>query len=177
MATLKLYGDLKQYGSKFKIDASTAQEVLSCLYVQIKGFKSAIMNGFFRIRVAKQDLSNETVYYGLHTRLKPEDVIHIIPVVEGAGGGSGIFQVVVGAVITGVGIFTGNAALIGFGVGMMIGGIASMLTKQTTADTTNHTNTSFSNFDNTIGQGQPVPLCYGLMLIGSSVISQGVETY
>ena len=37
-------------------------------------------------------------------------------------------------------------------------------------------NTAFSNLDNAIAQGQPVPLAYGLVYCGSRVISQGVES-
>ncbi|HDL5635099.1 TPA: tail assembly protein, partial [Mannheimia haemolytica] len=36
--------------------------------------------------------------------------------------------------------------------------------------------TSFSNLNNLVAQGKPVPLAYGLIRTGSLVISQGVET-
>ncbi|WP_255324518.1 tail assembly protein [Budvicia aquatica] len=68
---------------------------------------------------------------------------------------------------TGIGASIG-VAMIGAGVGMMMGGIAMMLTKtpktNTDSGSTNN-NTSFSNLDNTVAQGQPLPLAYGRMMI------------
>lgn len=45
MAVIKLYGDLKQHGDKFKINANTASEALSALYYQISGFRQKIVSG------------------------------------------------------------------------------------------------------------------------------------
>lgn len=62
----------------------------------------------------------------------------------------------------------------------MIGGVAMMLTKLPQTDKSAeggiNKNTYFSNLDNTIAQGAPVPLCYGQIKIGSKVLSQGIET-
>lgn len=184
MAIVKFYGSLKQYGDKYKIEADTASEAMNCLYQQIKGLRKQIIDGYFRVRIAKTDLSEETIQFGLHHKLKRNDVIHVVPVINGAK--SGLFTVIAGAVM----VTAGAVAMFGFGqpwgaslmaagVGLMIGGIAQMLTKipKTSSDDSNtNNNTSFSNLDNTIGQGLPVPVCYGEMLIGSRVLSQGIET-
>ena len=87
--------------------------------------------------------------------------------------------VVAGAVLTYFGQGWIGVPMIGAGVGMMMGGIAMMLTKTPKTnkdDGGSNNNTSFSNLDNTIAQGQPLPLCYGRMMIGSKVLSQGLMT-
>lgn len=183
MATIRFYGDLKQYGTKFNINAETAAEALNGLYLQINGLRQRIMNGYFRVRINGQDMAEENLKFGLHTKLADEAVIHLVPQVVGAK--SGVFTVIAGAlmVVAGaVACYFGQAwggNLIGAGIGMMIGGVSMMLTKlpiTTTTDEATNKNTSFSSLDNTIAQGAPVPLCYGTMKIGSKVLSQGLET-
>ena len=61
------------------------------------------------------------------------DIIHIVPRVMGAGGNSGVLQLVLGVVLIVAGVMTGGTssaygvALIGAGAGMAMGGVASML--------------------------------------------------
>jgi len=176
MATIRFYGDLKQYGTKFKLNAETAAEALNGLYLQIKGLRQNIMQGYFRIRINGQDMTEDSLKFGMHTKLTEDAVIHLVPQVAGAKGG--IFSIIAGAAIAIVGIWAGSA-FIAVGIGLMLGGVSMMLTKLPTTNTTDEStskNTSFSSLDNTIAQGAPVPLCYGTMKIGSKVLSQGLET-
>lgn len=185
MATIRFYGNLKQYGTKFKINASTATEALNALYVQIGGLKKAIVEGHFRVRINKQDITEQTLVFGLHTQLPKDAVIHIVPRVAGAKN-SGIFSFIAGAALLAVGFLAPaswgawGVSLMASGAGMMIGGVAQMLTKLPGTDIgtsgSNNQNTSFSSLENTIAQGSPVPLCYGEIMIGSKVLSQGLET-
>lgn len=181
MATIRFYGDLKQFGTKFKINADTAAEALNGLYLQIKGLRQNIMNGYFRVRINKQDITEQTLKLGLHSKLTDNTVIHIVPKVAGAKRG-GIFGFIAGAAMVIAGLFVISpeisAALIASGVGMMLSGVAQMLTKLPTLqnpEEKSNKNTSFSSLDNTIAQGSAVPLCYGTMKIGSKVLSQGLE--
>lgn len=181
MATIRFYGDLKQYGTKFNINADTAAEALNGLYLQINGLRQKIMNGYFRVRINGQDMTEESLKFGLHTKLADEAVIHLVPQILGAKNG-GIFNVIAGAAMIIAGAMTswsGGFALITAGIGMMLGGVSMMLTKlptTTMTDEATNKNSSFSSLDNTIAQGAPVPLCYGTMKIGSKVLSQGLET-
>lgn len=183
MAIIKFYGNLKQYGDKYKINANTAAEALNCLYVQIKGLKEDIRSGFFKIRINKTDISEKTLQVGLHSQLALDSVIHIVPVIAGAKKG-GLFSIIAGAALIVVGIY-GNIAgnwgtpFITAGIGMLVGGVAQMLTKTPKMDDSFESakkSTSFSNLENTNAQGAPVPLVYGMMMVGSKVVSQGVET-
>lgn len=68
------------------------------------------------------------------------------------------------------------------GAAMAMGGVAQLLTKTPNIDSMTgksekaSRNTSFSNVDNTVAQGSPVPLLYGIGYVGSRVISQGIES-
>ena len=178
MAIVKFYGNLKQYGDKFKINAETAAEALNCLYLQIAGLKNDIKNGFFRVRVNRQDITEKTVQVGLQSRLPENSVIHIVPVAAGAKNG-GIFNVIAGIAMVVIGCYSGQYWLAGLGAGMIVGGVSQMLTKlPKTKDTSDEArkSTSFSSLGNATAQGAPVPLAYGEIMVGSKVESEGVET-
>ena len=98
------------------------------------------------------------------------EVIHIVPRVVGAGG-NGILQTVLGAVMVVVGVLMTvgtlgggaplGAALIGSGIGMMLGGVAMMLMPKvdTTQDQNqdgNRANKGFGGAVTTVAQGNPV---------------------
>lgn len=181
MAKIRLYGDLKQYGDKFDMNIETAAEGLRGLCCQIKGLQQRIIDGWFRVRINGVDMTTDNLQFGLHSRLSENAVIHIVPKVTGAKNG-GVFQFIAGAVMVVVGVFTswgGGGALIAAGIGLMVGGVAQMLTKIPKSDKAKeglaNKNTYFSNLDNTIAQGAPVPVIYGQSKIGSKVLSQGLE--
>ncbi|MXD03635.1 tail assembly protein, partial [Escherichia coli] len=77
----------------------------------------------------------------------------------------------------------GAAALTGMyaaGASMILGGIAQMLTpaiktpSMESADNGKQ-HTFFSSLDNMIAQGNPLPVLYGEMRVGSRVISQSIS--
>ncbi|WP_294844487.1 hypothetical protein [uncultured Gilliamella sp.] len=178
MAIIRFYGNLKQYGDKYKINADTAAEALNCLYLQIKGLKECIKKGYFRVRINKKDISEKTIQFGLQSQLSHDSVIHIVPVAAGAKNG-GVLSVIAGAVMVVVGYFSGQYWLAGMGIGMMIGGVAMMMTKTPKMKENSDEgkkSTSFSSLGNTAAQGAPVPLPYGEIMVGSRVESEGVET-
>lgn len=189
MAIIRFYGDLKQFGDKFRVTAQTGAEALRCLLLQLPKLKTHMMSDHYRVRINGHDMNEKEFSSSIHTQLPDNAVIHIIPRALGSKNGgvfsiiAGAVMIVAGAVITYVSAGSGSpvgAALISAGIGMMLGGAAMMLTKTPgTPDVSsglNSKNTSFSSLDNTIAQGAAVPLCYGKMMIGSKVLSQGIET-
>ncbi|AYY17014.1 MULTISPECIES: tail assembly protein [Acinetobacter] len=115
------------------------------------------------------------------------EVIHIVPRVVGAGG-NGILQTVLGAVMVVVGVLVTvgtlgggaplGAALIGSGIGMMLGGVAMMLMPKvdTTQDQNqdgNRANKGFGGAVTTVAQGNPVPILYGRREVGGFIVSAG----
>lgn len=183
MATVCFYGDLQRYGRRFKLEVTTAGEALRALITQIPGLRQHMMNDYYRLRIAGQDINEPGLKSGMATPLPDEAVIHIVPRAVGAKNG-GIFSVVLGAAMIVAGALTSIAGLgmplMVSGAGMLLGGIATMLTKMPKTmrvdENNKNNNTSFSNLDNSIAQGACIPLCYGEMRVGSKVLSQGLST-
>lgn len=166
--------------------ADTA-EAVRALFAQLPNLRQTIQQGAYKIRIGKQYIDNRYLEQGFFYKLKEGMTIHITPVIKGAKK-AGVFQTILGAVITVVGVvmayfpatsaFSGN--VISMGIAMMAGGVAQMLTKTPKMgngnDVEKRQSTAFGNTQNMVAQGQPVPLAYGRIRCGSMIISQGIET-
>lgn len=125
-------------------------------------------------------------------------VIRIAPAIEGAGKKKkGFGQIILGAALIGASFFLPSTALfaaakgalasvslssiaLNFGVSMIIGGIGTLLSpspKQvgTPERPDNKPSFAFDGPVNTTAQGNPVPVCYGRLRVGSQVISAGLS--
>lgn len=84
-------------------------------------------------------------------------------------------MVVAGVVATGMGFAPVGTALIGAGIGMMVGGISQMLMpKVDTQDNNqdgNKANKGFGGAVTTVAQGNPIPILYGEREIGGFILS------
>ena len=191
MIKVRFYGALKQFGEKFELDCQDTAEVLRALMTQIKGLRQALQNGFYKVRIGSQCIDSRYLEKGLYYRLKAGMTVHITPVVKGAKR-AGVFQAVLGVALVGAAILLGpvggvigkSAALMlgGMGASMMLGGVAQMLTKMPSMggvgkEAEKKSSTSFNSLQNMAAQGQSVPLAYGRILVGSMIISQGVEVF
>ncbi|MDY2946716.1 MAG: tail assembly protein [Mannheimia varigena] len=191
MITVKFYGHLRKFGSDFKLDVKDTAEAIRALCTQINGLRETLRDGIYKVRIGKQYLDPSALEKGLFYCLKKWQTIHFTPVIQGAKSG-GIFQAVLGVALIGAAFALGpiglglvgsaTAMTIGaMGASMLLGGVAQMLTKMPKAPSMGNekekeSSTSFSNLNNLVAQGKPVPLAYGLIRTGSLVISQGVET-
>lgn len=146
--------------------------------------------GWYQIRIAGEDVSEQTLSARLHEPLPPGAVIHIVPRMAGAKSG-GVFQIVLGAVAIAAAFWTGGASLAAWGafstglftagVSMMLGGVAQLLAPQPKAPSMHSAdngkqNTYFSSLENMVAQGNPVPVPYGEIMTGSRRISQELST-
>lgn len=136
----------------------TAAEGLHALLVQISGLRQHLREGWYQVRIAGHDVASDKVMQRLHEPLPPGAIVHIVPRMEGAAKG-GIFQFIAGAVLTTVGLLTSwtgiSSALTAAGIGMMLGGVAQMLTPtpRTPASSQGDNgkgNSYFSNLDNAV---------------------------
>lgn len=181
--TIRFHGVLREkFGKEWRLEVNSVQDAMRLLAVQIEGLKQFLLNAHhnglrFSIFIDKrQTLSEKEVDMNLGTEL-----IRIVPIVEGAGGG--LLQTVLGVVMLGVGVFTfgvGTAvgmALIGAGAGMFVGGIAQMLMPKTTTQDANsdgnRANHGFGSAVTTVAQGNPVAILYGEREVGGFIISAG----
>ncbi|ECE6544843.1 tail assembly protein [Salmonella enterica subsp. enterica] len=199
VAKIRLYGDLQRFGRRIDLSIATAAEGIRALAIQIPEFRQRMNNGWYQIRIAGEDVSEESVNARLHEPLPEGAVIHVVPRMAGAKNG-GMFQVVLGAVAIAASFVTAGASmaawgaalgagaltsstsiLFSLGVSMMLGGVAQMLAPKPDTPSMGQTdngkqNTYFSSLDNMAAQGNPVPVLYGEMQIGSRVISQMMST-
>lgn len=186
--TVKLYGQLRQFGKSYPLAVRTPAEAIKALCVQIPGFERFISNAksrglVFAVFLGKRNIGEaELQYQGAG------DII-IAPVIEGSKR-AGVMQTIIGAALIvvatiatgGVGGFAAGGAwgAVGAaGVSMSIGGVIQMLSPQaaglkTSAAPENTPGYAFGSARNTTASGNPVPLCYGKRRVGGAVISAGI---
>lgn len=182
---IKLYGILaKKFGKEFHLAVDNTREAMRALCVQVPGFEHFMLHAHeqgleFAVFQDKQNISETEL--DMSTSAK---VIKVVPKVKGAGGAVqtiiGAVLVVVGIVVTGMSFGSAGAvgaALIGAGVGMMVGGIAMMLMpkieNQDQNQDGNKANKGFGGAVTTIAQGNPVPVLYGQREVGGFIASAG----
>ncbi|MCI8210786.1 phage tail protein [Pseudomonas sp. S25] len=147
---------------------------------QFKGFEKHMIESAARgiryaVFVGKQNIGEDDLG-------KPvgREVIRIVPVLAGSKR-AGFLQTIIGVVLIVVGGIMQNPALIQFGAAIAIGGVLQMLSPQAKGlgsqdSPDNRPSYSFNGPVNTTAQGNPVPLLYGRMIVGSAVISAGIYT-
>ena len=186
LKTIKLYGILaKRFGKEFRLDVENTREAMRALCVQIPGFEHFMLHAHeqgleFAVFQDNQNIGESEI--DMSTNAK---VIKVVPKVIGSGGAVqaiiGAVLIVVGVLIT-IGTLGGGAplgaALIGAGIGMMVGGIAMMLMPktETTQDENqdgNKANKGFGSAVTTVAQGNPVPVLYGQREVGGFIASAG----
>ena len=180
-----MYGILaKKFGKEFRLDVENTREAMRALSVQVPGFEHFMLHAHeqgleFAVFQDKQNISETEL--DMSTSAK---VIKVVPKVKGAGGAVqtiiGAVLVVVGIVVTGMSFGSAGAvgaALIGAGVGMMVGGIAMMLMpkveNQDQNQDGNKANKGFGGAVTTVAQGNPVPVLYGQREVGGFIASAG----
>jgi predicted phage tail protein len=145
----------------------------------------------YRVSVGTYDLSLDEI----HDPAGSQE-IKIVPVVAGAGATG---RILIGVGLIAAAFFTGGATigllglaaplsvstvLAGIGVSLVLGGVSQLLTPVPTLSAPSTVDTakdprksySFSGIQNTSRQGTPVPIVYGETLVGSIVISAGIDT-
>lgn len=183
MITVYLHGLLKKYGEKFSLDAKSPAEAVKALCVQIPGLEKAIKRGNWHILRGKLEEQDSVSEEALTLEFGAQKEMHLMPAAEGAGGGNGVFSVIIGIVLIAVAIFYPPAAGIALqlgmaGAGMVVGGIVMMTTKVPDADMTagQDQKSSFllSRPGNSTVQGSAIPRGYGRCMVGSVQVSVSV---
>jgi predicted phage tail protein len=181
MTTIRLHGQLRQFGKSFRLAVKSPAEAIKALCVQIPGFERFISNAksrgleFAVFRKGKNIGEGELGYSG-------SGDIRIAPVIAGSKRG-GILQTIVGAILIVAGVFAAatpfGAPLIGAGIGLVAGGVIQMLSPQpkglkTSAAPENTPGYAFGSAKNTTASGNPVPLCIGKRRWGGAIISAAI---
>lgn len=195
LKTIKLYGVLaKKFGKEFKLAVESTREAVKALSVQVPGFEQFMMTAHEQGLTFAVFQDGENIGEGQIDFDTGAEVIKIVPKVIGAGGNSGILQTILGVVLIVAGVVVtglsyGSAgqiggAMIGAGIGMLIGGVAQMLMPkvddQDQNQDGNRANHGFGGAVTTIAQGNPVPILYGQREVGGFIVNAGqfaVDTF
>jgi len=196
---VRVYGRLAKFLKRrvFEAEVGSAAEAVRFLLANFPQLERHMADQHYKVSVGDYALTMDE----LHHPAGQQD-IRIVPVLAGAGGSTGQILAGIGlialAVITGgiasagvalggfMGIGTIGTIAVGIGASLVLGGVAQLLTpvpeiNQPGSANSNNNNDprksfSFSGIQNTSRQGLPVPIVYGETLVGSVVISAGVDT-
>ena len=189
---IKVYGTLKKFlgQAEFEVDLNTPKEAISFLVCNFKGIEKHMADQFYTIQVGAKVITEDLL------NLNSKDDIKIIPVVHGnflgillgAGALFGGSAVAAGTTFLGSGLLATvvSGALTSIGTSMVIDGVTQMLAPQqnnmspTGQDALDPaalaSNYSFTGLTNISRAGIPVNLVYGEIVVGSIVVSNGVDT-
>ena len=188
---VKVYGTLRKFlgQAEFEVDLNTPREAISFLVCNFKGIEKHMAEQFYTIQVGVRVITEDLLNF------RSQDDIKIIPVVHG-----NIFQILLGAgalfaksaipaKILGSTLLSTvvTTTLATVGTSMVVDGVTSMLTPQqntmsavSSQDSLDPSalaaNYSFTGLTNISQAGIPVNLVYGEILVGSIVVSNGVDT-
>jgi predicted phage tail protein len=184
---IKLYGKLAKFiGHRvLEADVATAAEAVRFLLANWPELERHMADQHYRVSIGSYALALEE----LHDPAGAAP-ISFVPVVAGSGG---VEKVLIGVAIIAFAIVTAGAGLIpGLGLGfgastaisiglvglsLVVGGVAELLTPTPEiGDQDPQESYSFSGVQNTSRAGLPVPIVYGEMLVGSVVVSAGIDT-
>lgn len=192
---IRVYGQLAKFLKRrvFEAEVSSAAEAVRFLVANFPQLEQHMADQHYQVFVGDHDLSEQE----LHNPAGQQQ-IKIVPVMAGAGGSVGqilagaaliatAFLFAPGAALAG-GLFTLGAQAVpivaGIGISLALGGVAQLLTPVPVMNMGSTANTnkdprksySFSGIQQTSRQGVPVPIVYGETLVGSVVISAGIDT-
>lgn len=194
---IKLYGQLAKFvGHKvLEADVATAAEAVRFLLANWPELERHMADQHYRVHTAGDDLTLDEIHHPVSNEIK------IIPIITGAGGATGqilagIALIAVSFLLPGAGLF-GAASVFGvtaaagtafgvaagtilssIGASLILGGVAQLLSpvpKAAKDDNDPRKSFSFSGIQNTSRAGIPVPIVYGEMLVGSVVVSAGID--
>lgn len=186
---IRVYGRLAQFlGQRdFEADVASAAEAVRFLLANFRhlGLEQHLKLQDYRVEVGGYELSEDELRHPAGTG----QAITITPVYAGAGGAVG--RIVAGvalvgaAVLAAVGTFGASLAVGGglffltaaagyIGAALILGGISELLFRPNEEQDPRES-FSFSGIQNTVRVGVPVPIVYGEVVVGSVVISSGVD--
>ena len=184
---IKLYGKLAKFiGHRvLEADVATAAEAVRFLLANWPEVERHMADQHYRVSVGTYDIDLEELHHPAGAA-----PISFVPVVAGAGAGG---RILIGALLIAGAFFTGGATigllglaapvavstvLAGVGITLILGGVAQLLTptpKISNDEGDPRKSFSFSGIQNTNRAGVPVPVVYGETLVGSVVISAGID--
>jgi predicted phage tail protein len=189
---IKLYGKLAKFiGHRvLEADVATVAEAVRFLLANWPELEAHMSDQHYRISIGAYDIDLEELHHPAGAA-----PISFVPVVAGSGAAGRILAgvaIVAFAIVTagaglvaglGLGFSASTAVSIGLvGASLIFGGISQLLsptpkaTQGADGQDDPRKSYSFSGIQNTSRQGVPVPIVYGETIVGSVVISAGIDT-
>ena len=192
---IKLYGDLAEFVGVKEIETEvhTIADAVKCLLGNYPQAENYMMDKNYKVIVNEKPRSLEEIHYPTG-----QSDIKIVPVISGQGRGFG--RIILGAALIGIGMASGGItfssffnpavvpyapgfasaglmtkATITIGASLVLGGISQMLTPLPDDSTEEPNSFQFNSPLNTSMAGLPVPILYGERMVGSVVISAGIN--
>jgi predicted phage tail protein len=190
---IRVYGRLAKFLGRrvFRAEVASAAEAVRFLVANFPQLEKHMADQHYRVSVGGYDLSLEELQDPAG-----QQQIKIVPVLAGAGA---VGRIIAGVALVALSIVTAGATIgllglaaplaispiiAGIGVSLVLGGVAQLLTPVPTvpqgvaanSDQDPRKSYSFSGVQQTGRQGTPVPIVYGECLVGSVVISAGIDT-
>jgi predicted phage tail protein len=183
LTKIKVYGVLRKYvgQSEFEADINTPNEAFSFLYCNFKGLEKHMSEQIYCVKAGDKTISQDEIF------LETTKEIKIIPIVHG-----NIFWAVAGLVVKWAAKKYITNTIINYvvtyvAISMIQKGINDMLAPQqptqnqeTRQDSLDPaalaSNYSFTGLTNVTNSGVPVNLAYGEIVVGSIVVSNGLDT-
>lgn len=193
---IKLYGDLAEFVGVKEIETEvhTVADAVKCLIGNYPQAENYMMDKSYKVIVNEKSRSLEELHFPTG-----QSDIKIVPVISGQGRGFG--RIILGAALIGIGMASGGItfssffnpavipyapgfasaglmtkATIAIGASLVLGGVSQMLTPIPEAPSEEKPNSfQFNSPVNTSVAGLPVPILYGERIVGSVVISAGLN--
>jgi predicted phage tail protein len=188
LTEIRLYGHLRaRFGRSYRLAVRSAAEAIRALGVVVPGFREYLATHSapgYRVW-----LGADVITAGEQLHAPAGSLIRLVPVTAGAK--SELGQIIIGAALINFAPWAGTTALIGnltgaaivtsLGFAMVLGGVSQLLAGNPASDAPserpeNLPSYAFNGAVNTTAQGNPVPVLYGRLRVGSQVISTGLST-
>lgn len=200
LRTVHLYDELAdKFGPIYKFEISSPSEAIRALSANVPGFLRSIKRDGQYALVVGKDLKGRSItdkFELNYSLLDHENDIHLVPVIDGCGGGNkGFFSVIIGVALIatafvmpasvplGIGTLTLSNVTVGLmGATFVLGGISNMIAAPVTntnpevnENVENRPSYMFNSVVNRGEQGGVLPLIYGgPLFVGSIVVATGV---
>ena len=189
---IKIYGRLRKFlggQSVFEADVANPAEAVSFLVANWPKLEAHMAKQYYKVFVGNYNVGKDE----LHDPSSVQEEIKIVPVVVGAGD---FADSTVGKIIIGVALIaapylapavfgttlaagiTLGAITTSIGISMLIGGVSQLLTGDPQDDVDDQEpqeSYSFSGIQN-VSRVVPLPICYGETIVGSVIVSAGIDT-
>lgn len=187
---IHLHGALgAEFGRKYRFAVETVGEVIAALRANFAGFDASFRGGFYKVILGKSRTHGTALREDQVGRVKLAGrAVHIVPVVAGRKRG-GLGKIISGialiglsmlgpAGLMGVQLFSGGATIgtmVGnMGLAMVLTGVASMIAPEQGAGDDKKSFTMTGPQSN-VREGHILPITYGEVITGGSLISGGIE--